>query len=117
MNSSFSDNLDLINGDPIRVNAIVSLLTYAQGGRKTPIVGGQTFRPNHNFGDERNINFYIGQINYEDGDLIYPGESRNVQIEFMNVDGLRELLSPEKVWRIQEGSTLIAHGKVVDVRT
>ncbi|MEJ2743865.1 MAG: hypothetical protein P8176_15695 [Gammaproteobacteria bacterium] len=114
---SFSDNLDVVEGGPLIVKAKVSLLATEDGGRHTPIVGGYSFRPNHNFGNEENRNFYIGQIDFEKSDTIYPGEERIVTIRFLNVRGLKENLNVGLVWRIQEGPTLIAHGKVLDVQT
>ncbi|MDO3388041.1 hypothetical protein QWI17_19505 [Gilvimarinus sp. SDUM040013] len=113
----FSDNLDVIEDGPLIVKAKVSLLSTESGGRHTPIVGGYAFRPNHNFGLEENRNFYIGQIDFEEGDTIYPGDERIVQIRFLNVRGLKELLHVGLIWRIQEGPVLIAMGEVVEVKT
>jgi len=114
---SFSDNLDVVEDGPLIVKAKVSLLPTENGGRHTPIVGGYAFRPNHNFGDDENRKFYIGQVDFEEDDKVYPGEERIVQIRFLNVRGLKEMLKVGLVWRIQEGPTLIAHGEVLNVQT
>jgi len=114
---SFSDNLDIVEDGPLMVRAKVSLLSTKEGGRHTPIVGGYAFRPNHNFGNAENRDFYIGQIDFEENDTIHPGEQRVVQIRFLNVRGLKELLKIGVVWSIQEGPTLIGHGEVLDAQT
>ncbi|WGO98159.1 hypothetical protein QFX18_19310 [Saccharophagus degradans] len=114
---NFNDNLDVVDEGPLMVKAKVSLLCKKEGGRHTPIFGSVAFRPNHNFGDAKNRNFHIGQINFEQNDIIHPGEQRIVQIRFLNVRGLKELLKVGLVWRIQEGPTLIGYGEVIDVQT
>ena len=114
---SFSDNLDVINDKPIIIRAKVRLLPTEDGGRHTPIVGGVAFRPNHNFGNEENRNFYIGQINFEKSDLVKPGEEREVEIVFLNVQGLKEMLTIGVFWRIQEGPKIIATGEVLKIET
>ena len=114
---SFNDNLDVIDDKPIIIKARVQLLSTEDGGRHTPIVGGVPFRPNHNFGDSENRNFYIGQINFEKDDLVNPGDERNVEIIFLNVKGLRDLLIVGVFWRIQEGPTVIATGEVLEIET
>lgn len=113
---SFNDNLNVVGDGPLSVTASVSLLSTSDGGRHTPIIGGHAYRPNHNFGDEENRNFYIGQVDFEEGDTIYPGESRNVNIRFLDVEGLRGFLKAGVTWRIQEGPTLIAMGEVISVK-
>ena len=114
---SFNDNLDVVENEPLLVIARVALITTDEGGRHSPIVGGYALRPNHNFGNEVNRNFYIGQIDFEKNDTIYPGDERTVQIRFLNVRGLKELLHVGLKWRIQEGPRLVAIGEVIEVKT
>lgn len=114
---SFYDNLDVIEDGPLMVLAKVSLITTEEGGRHTPIVGGNAFRPNHNFGGEENVNFYIGEIDFEKNDTTYPGDERIVTIRFLNVRGLKEMLHIGLIWRIQEGLTLVAKGEIIEVNT
>jgi len=102
---------------PLVVLAKVSLVSTESGGRGSPIFGDYAFRPNHNFGDEKNRNFYIGQIDFEEGDLINPGDERIVPIRFLNVGGLKELLHIGLKWRIQEGPILIATGEILEFET
>jgi len=113
----FNDNLDVVEDGPLVVLAKVSLVSTESGGRGSPIFGDYAFRPNHNFGDEKNRNFYIGQIDFEEGDLINPGDERIVPIRFLNVGGLKELLHIGLKWRIQEGPILIATGEILEFET
>lgn len=114
---SFNDNLDVLDDKPIKITAKVSLVKTEEGGRHTPVVGGIPFRPNHNFGNAENRNFYIGQINFKKDDVVKPGEERTVEIVFLNVKGLKELLRIGTEWRIQEGPTLIAMGEALKIET
>ena len=114
---SFNDNLDVIDDSPLDIKAKVKLLSTEEGGRHTPIIGSVAFRPNHNFGNADNRIFYIGQINFDKDDTIFPGEERIVEIVFLNVKGLNEILSTGTTWRIQEGPALIATGEVLETKT
>ena len=113
----FHDNLDVIGDDPITVTARLSMLPTDQGGRGTPLTGGYSYRPNHNFGDEDNRFFYIGSVEIPKGDLVYPGEIRELRVLFLNVQGLLELLEVGRKWRIQEGSNLAGIAEVLSVET
>jgi len=109
--TSLNDMLD--DGTPIDVMAEVRFLSTSEGG-KTGAVRG-IYRPNHNFGLPENRITYIGQIEFAPGDEVAPGEDRRVRIRFLGGGGLRELLSVGREWRIQEGSHLVAHGRVVEL--
>ena len=106
----FYDNLDVISDQPILVETTIHLLPTEEGGRHTPIT--KNFRPNHNFGNEENRNFFIGQVELKDNEFMFPGETRDLVVTFMNVRGLKELLTIGNEWRIQEGSHLIGTAKV-----
>jgi elongation factor Tu len=102
----FSDVLEPAGKRPIRVLARISVLRTEDGGCKGPFT--LHFRPNHNFGGPEDRVFYIGQVEVPEGTWIYPGETRNLPITFLNVRGLAELLHVGRRWRIQEGGHLIA---------
>ncbi len=110
---AFTDNLDIEEGKPIVICATIALVAEDQGGRHGPFTKG--FRPNHNFGGPDDSFFFIGQIEVEDGVWVYPGETRDLKVTFLNARGLRELLVPGRIWRIQEGPRLIAVGTVIEV--
>jgi len=98
---------------PVKVRAVLSLRTEDNGGRRTGIRSG--YRPNHNFGDSDNRRFYVGQVNFGNTELINPGESREVLIEFLRGPGLTEVLKVGVTWRIQEGPKFVATARVLEV--
>jgi translation elongation factor EF-Tu-like GTPase len=96
--------------ESIVVEATICLLATELGGRQSPITKG--FRPNHNFGDAENKNMFIGQLELNDGDWLYPGETRDLLISFMRSGNLAEKLSIGAKWRLQEGGHLIGTAQV-----
>jgi hypothetical protein len=64
--------------------------------------GGAVFRPNHNFGDDSNRSFYIGQVEVP-GDGLRAGDTRMLTVTFLNGEGLSELLRVGRTWRLQSG--------------
>jgi elongation factor Tu len=110
----FYDNLDSVGDEPLLVEATISLLATDQGGKERPIA--HHYRPNHNFGGPDNRNMFIGQVELEDGELLYPGQTKNLMVRFPNVRGLREHLAIGTEWRIQEGMHLVGFGVVKCVR-
>src|SRR5689334_7580666 len=109
----FSDELRSAGDEPIRVLARIRVLQTAEGGRHAPFRA--KYRPNHNFGDSENRNFFIGQVEVPPGESVYPGETREFVITFLNVVGLAEQLTPGRRWRIQEGGHLVAIGELISV--
>ena len=108
---SFTDNLDIVGEKPIVVRARVSMISTENGGRQGPFTKG--FRPNHNFGGSDDRSFYVGQIEVAEDEWVYPGETRELPITFLNARGLSELLTPGRTWRIQEGAKLIGTAVVI----
>ncbi len=102
------DVMDIISDEALLVEAEIYLIDTEKGGRKAPVTA--RYSPNHNFADEENKIFYIGNIEFEEGEWLYPGESKNLIVNFMNVQGLRELLIINRKWRIQEASHLVGYG-------
>ena len=109
----FSDNLNTISSEALYVEASFHLLPTDDGGRKTPVTGN--FRPNHNFGNRKNTDFYIGEIKFAEDDWMFPGETRNVRVRFLNVQGLEELLEVGRKWRIQECMHLVGEATVTNI--
>lgn len=104
------DNLDSVGNKPILIEAAISLLATDQGGKERPIT--KNYRPNHNFGSPDNRNMFIGQVELEEGEFLYPGQTRNLVVTFLNVRGLRKNLTIGAEWRIQEGLRLVGFGVV-----
>ena len=101
-------------GDPIRVLARIEMRRTEDGGRATPFTS--KFRPNHNFGSQEDRSFYIGQIEIAENAWIYPGETHDLPITFLNGPGLQEILQVGRTWRIQEGPSHIATAQVLAIQ-
>jgi elongation factor Tu len=107
----FTDVLEPAGKEPIRVLARISVIRTEDGGRQGPFT--KSYRPNHNFGGPEDRVFFIGQVEVPEGEWIYPGETRDLPIAFLNVRGLQELLHVGRTWRIQEGGKLVATAQLL----
>ncbi len=101
----------------ITVRARISLLRADQGGRTRPLVGGSSYRPNHNFwGDDVGTKgFAVGIINLPTGHDPLPGESFEVEVIFLPWKELTPELYPGREWSIQEGAKLVGYASVLQV--
>lgn len=110
---TFTDNLDIVGDKPIKVRAAIKLFGQGDGGRHGPFTKG--FRPNHNFQGPDDRLFFIGQIEVQEGEWVYPGDSKELEVTFLDARGLRNLLVPGRTWRLQEGPKFIGTGTVLAV--
>ena len=110
----FFDELRPAGDTPIRVLARVRVIPTDEGGKRCPFTAG--YRPNHNFGSPENRNYFIGQIEVAEGEWVQPGETRDLLITFLNVVGISQHLTVGRVWRIQEGSQLVATAEVLSLQ-
>jgi translation elongation factor EF-Tu-like GTPase len=90
----------------VKVEATLSLLPTSESGRTAPI--GRGYRPNHNFGSASDRSMYVGEVLLQDQEWLFPGESAQVAVCFMEAPGLALFLQPGRTWRIQEGARLVA---------
>jgi hypothetical protein len=103
----FWDNMDIISDTPLRTRALITMLP---GKRRQAV----RYRPNHNFGAPENRYFYIGQVHLGEDQWLNPNEPKEAVVEFFNVRGLRELLVPGAVLRLQEGATHVGNAQVIE---
>ena len=108
---AFTDNLDIVSNTPLVVEASIEMIAEKDGGRHGPFTND--YSPNHNFEGASNSLFFIGRINTAANEWVYPGETKTLQVTFLNAKGLRDLLIPGRQWRIQEGHRLVGLGKVI----
>ncbi|MCL6683422.1 hypothetical protein [Sphingomonas alba] len=99
--------------DMVTVRAVVRFLSTAEGGRKGPIFG--SYRPNHNFFGPDDRQMTVGFIELPDGVEVHPGHSVEASITLWWWPALEGQIYPGREWRIQEGSRLVAVGKVLEV--
>jgi hypothetical protein len=97
----------------LTVRASVTLLPSVERGRRTDNI--VRWRPNHNSGQPDGGSFYVGQFEIDSGEMIEPGETKNVLVRFIDGPGLRDNLVPGRSWRIQEGPNLVGTATVLEV--
>lgn len=100
--------------ETIRVRACIRLLTEQEGGRSRPVLGGYSYRPNHDF-SLRTGEMCMGFIELPAGQDLAPGESIEIVLELMAWPGLLPLIHPGRVWRIQEGPKVVGSGEILEV--
>lgn len=82
-------------------------------GRKAAAVHG-ALSAQSQFGSPENRHFFIGQLEVVECEWVQPGETRDLAIAFLNVVGIDQHLAG-KVWRIQEGSQLVATAEILSL--
>lgn len=112
--SVIRDSLNVV-GPALTVSALLKLLGPDEGGKHQPIYS--SYRPNHNFGGPDDLLMYIGQVEVglNDEDKLHPGEQKEVTVRFLNTEGLEQLLTVGRTWRIQEGTKLVGTATVIQV--
>ncbi len=99
----------------ITVRARIRLLTTAEGGRETPVLGTGTYNPNHRFFDDDPMT--MGFMDLPDRTGLPLGATVETVVTFLPLDWLTSELYPGREWRIQEGGHLVGHGTVIEVLT
>jgi translation elongation factor EF-Tu-like GTPase len=102
----------------LRIRASLQLLATSAGGRKTPISGRfGSYRPNHNFFGPDNREMLMGLVWLPVEEVLMPGESAIVEVEFLNWEALQPELHPGREWLVQEGPQVVGVGTVIEVLT
>lgn len=98
----------------ICVKAKITMKSTKEGGRNNGFSTG--YSPNHIFKTEDNkfTQSYMGTINFNDSELIYPGEIRTVIVNFLACQPIEDYLSIGKIWNIYEGSNLVGMGQILE---
>lgn len=102
--------------DIIYVKANIYLRTLEDGGRKTPIK--TNYRPNHvfeKFTDLKKIKTFVGQIEFTEQELIYPGETKTVMVKFLRFGGIEKYIIVGQKWLIYEVPRLIGEAEIIEV--
>lgn len=98
----------------IEIKAILTLTPYAKGGRDTGIRRGHVF--NHVFEkdkDDHARETFTGDILFEGGQLIQPGETREVAIRFLMNPHLDHYLLKGRKWWLYEHGKLVGEARMV----
>ena len=101
--------------DQLRITARVHFLTTEEGGRQTPLRGGGSYRPNHNFGGPDDREMCVGFIDLPEGREVRPGDTIETPLSLLIWPELKREIRAGREWRIQEGGRLVAMGTVLSV--
>jgi translation elongation factor EF-Tu-like GTPase len=98
-----------------KIKAKLTLYSTEKGGRKTGIRTG--YRPNHVFEYEKGKfkQTYIGQINFDEPEWILPGETHNVNVEFINMLDLKKFITFGRKWWIHEADNLLGEAEITEI--
>ncbi|MFM7850709.1 MAG: hypothetical protein ACKO96_02035, partial [Flammeovirgaceae bacterium] len=86
-----------------------------EGGRHSGFKSG--YRPNHVFelpDNFKNLRTYIGDIHFDDQDLIEPGESKIVTVRFLKVPEVEKYINVGQKWFINEGARTLGTGEIIE---
>lgn len=99
----------------IIVKAKITMMTTEEGGRKSGFKTG--YRPNHVFelpDDLKNIKTYVGDIQFDDHELIEPGETHIVIVRFLKNPGIEKYLHIGQKWFINEAARTLGFGEILE---
>lgn len=104
--------------DQVRVRALITLLTEAEGGRSRPIVGGAgSYRPNHNFFAPNSREMCMGFIDLPPGRNLRLGQPTELEVTFVAWPEVRAHIQEGRTWIIQEGAKVVGEGKILALLT
>lgn len=105
-----------MTNDLIIVKAKIYFRTATEGGRTTGIKSG--YRPNHTFEQPtnfRDIQTFIGDIQFDDQEFIEPGETKIVIVRFLKMPQVEKYIKVGQKWFIYEVPRLVAEGEIIEV--
>jgi hypothetical protein len=100
----------------ISVKAKLKMKSTEEGGRKTGFISG--YRPNHVFEynqTDKLLQTYVGDIVFDDGNTIEPGEERIVTVRFLMCQKIEQYLNIGRRWRIQEGPKILGEAEIISL--
>ena len=100
----------------IHVKANLMLVPTEKGGRNNGIKSG--YRPDHVFEYQTNGQFeyaFMGDIQFDENDVIKPGENRIVTVRFLSHQPIEKHLNIGRKWCIHEGPNLIGEAEILGI--
>lgn len=98
------------------VKAKVTMKATEDGGRKSGFKSG--YRPNHVFEIPANLNelkTYIGDIQFDDQELIQPGETKMVTVRFLKTPQIEKYINVGQKWFINEAARTLGFGEILEI--
>ncbi|MCT4663674.1 MAG: hypothetical protein N4A45_00405 [Flavobacteriales bacterium] len=91
------------------------MLFTEKGGRKTGFISG--LRPNHVFEYHNDgiLRTYVGDIIFEEQELILPGEVKEVFVRFIDCLSIHEYLQVGRKWWIHEGAQCTGEAEILEI--
>jgi translation elongation factor EF-Tu-like GTPase len=102
--------------DLIIVRAKITMKTTKDGGRISGFKSG--YRPNHVFelpDNLKNLHTYIGDIRFDDQELIEPGETKIVTVRFLKNPEIEKYMNVGQKWFINEAARTLGFGEILEI--
>lgn len=102
--------------DLIIVKAKVTMKTTEEGGRKFGFKSG--YRPNHVFelpNNLINLNTFIGDIQFNNQELIEPGDTKVVTVRFLKNPQIEKYIHVGQKWLINEAARTLGFGEILEI--
>lgn len=99
----------------ISVKALIRLKATEDGGRRTGILSG--YKPNHVFEFHKDgslLETYMGDIKWDDGLTIEPGEEKVVTVRFFLGWKIEQYLNIGRKWWIHEGPRCLGEAELIE---
>lgn len=103
--------------DLIIVKAKITMKTTQEGGRQFGFKSG--YRPNHVFELPTNLQIlvtYIGDIQFDDQELIEPGETKVITVRFLKMKEVEKYINVGQKWFINEGTRTVGFGEILEIQ-
>lgn len=103
--------------DLIIVKAKITMKTTSEGGRQHGFKSG--YRPNHVFelpDDLQKLTTYVGEIQFDDQELIEPGETKIVTVRFLKMPQVEKYIKVGQKWFINEAARTLGYGEILEVQ-
>jgi translation elongation factor EF-Tu-like GTPase len=106
----------MLKDDLIIVKAKITMKTTEDGGRISGFKSG--YRPNHVFelpDNLKNLRTYIGDIRFDDQELIEPGETKIVTVRFLKNPEIEKYINVGQKWFINEAARTLGFGEIIEI--
>jgi len=106
----------MLKDDLIIVKAKITMKTTEDGGRISGFKSG--YRPNHVFelpDNFKNLRTYIGDIRFDDQELIEPGETKIVTVRFLKNPEIEKYINVGQKWFINEAARTLGFGEILEI--
>ncbi|WP_202988262.1 MULTISPECIES: hypothetical protein [Sphingopyxis] len=101
--------------DRVRLRASIQFLSMEEGGRSSPLLGGGSYRPNHNFFGPDDREMCMGFIELPEGQQVAPNDTIQTEMTLRIYPTVKPEISVGRQWRIQEGARLVAVGTILEI--